>query len=256
MAAHQRRDLGGEGGEGLAQAGDLRRQAAQHARVSGVLEPVGFGDQHGLDLLAPRLELLQGRLLRARRLIEAQSRGMGAIAGEHAGIDRVGLGQAEILGEEAHPRAMRPVHLEAQLAAGREHVTLVAAGRLADDEQGSEPLVGIALELGLEQAPNGGWRVGKPHLPVAGQRVHDEMVLGHFERNDVIELVLSRAHHHGVRPIILDCMRPCEASLPFGWTRHGAARVGDNLRPRGSIPAGTARRPLTGVATPVSGPNP
>ena len=141
---------------------------------------------------------------------------------------------------------MGAVAIEAEDDGGFEHMALIAAGGLADDEQGADPLLHVALDLGAQQAVHGSGGVGDAHPPVARQDMEDEFVLGDFDGDNVLEAALAREHRHGVRPAILDCIRPSKGLSTVRMNAASAAGVGDKLRPRRSIPAGTARRPRTG----------
>ena len=54
---------------------------------------------------------------------------------------------------------------------------------------------------------------------VARQHMDDQRLLGHFERNDMLERSVVGLIVMVLIPVILDCMRPSKAPLPFGWTR-------------------------------------
>jgi hypothetical protein len=53
--AHQLGDLLIERGQNSLEGADVQFEAGKHASVGGVLEPVGLGEEHLLDLLAPCL---------------------------------------------------------------------------------------------------------------------------------------------------------------------------------------------------------
>jgi len=225
-------NLGFEPRQGRAQAGNVPLEASHHTGMAGMLEPVGLGHQHLLHLIAPPFQLPQHHHLGRQRHIEAQALGLEAVERQHAGIDRIGLGQEpQIPGEVAHAGSVRLVHGKSELDTDFEHLALVAAGGLADDAERAELGPSAAPYLPQQEPADRLGRVGDAVLTVAGQHMHDQGLLGHLERDDVIEWALSRAHSHGARSVILDCMRPCEASLPFGWTRNWAPRVEDNRGP-------------------------
>ena len=122
-------------------------------------------------------------------------------------------------------------------------MALIAAGRLADDEQRAEIGLGVASHFSEQRLADRFGFVGGDALFAGGQDMNDETVLGDFERNDVIECRQSRVHSHGGDSVILDCMRPSKALLPFGWTWNSAAQAKIALDRVGSSRDTAARRP-------------
>ena len=61
-----RRDLGLKGRQGFAKACNMRLKASAHADVTGMLQPVGFGEEHLLELVAPGFEVSERQNLRRR----------------------------------------------------------------------------------------------------------------------------------------------------------------------------------------------
>jgi len=53
-------------------------------------------------------------------------------------------------------------------------------------------------------------------------------------------------------PVILDCMRPSKARLPFGWTRVLAGEGQDKLRPSRIVSPHDRSPPDEGMAIPSS----
>ena len=101
-----RRDLGLKRCQGFAKAGDMRFKASADAGVAGMLHPVGFGEEHLLELVAPGFQVSERQNLGRRRNIDAKIRGLKPIEGKNAGVDRIGLGEkAEIPGEMANARS-------------------------------------------------------------------------------------------------------------------------------------------------------
>ena len=67
----------------------------------------------------------------------------------------------------------------------------VAAGGLADDQERTKAGLGIAMHLPQQQLADGLGLVGELVLPVARQDMDREGVLGHIERDDVVERAVS-----------------------------------------------------------------
>ena len=162
---------------------------------------------------------------------------------EQARIDGIGLGsQPQIVGKAAHARAMCPVHGEAQRDGHVEHVPLVAAGRLAHDQERSQFVFAVALQLGLEQTTHRLHLVGDAALLIGWRAVHNQTFFRHLERNDMIERRANRRHSCVDHLGFLDCMRPrgpLYRSDGSGESGAGLAITCDRV---GSIPATTARR--------------
>ena len=174
--------------------------------------------QQQQDVVAAALELAQPRLLGPRRLVEPQAHGLQAELGQDAGVNRIGFGQrATILGVGADARAMGLVASDAEFDADVEHMALVAASGFAHHQHAAELFRGVALQLAFEQPTPATGTVGEGAVCAAGQAVHTECLLGDLERDHMIEVGLSRDHSGECHLSILDCMRPSEALLPFGW---------------------------------------
>src|SRR5208337_628720 len=78
--------------------------------------------------------------------------GLQAIEGEHARIDRIALGdKAKIFGEVPDPRAVGFVRRYLKFLTDFKQMTLVAAGRLADNEERPNVQTGVAPLLRDEQ---------------------------------------------------------------------------------------------------------
>src|SRR5271166_2079350 len=138
------RDLGLKRCQGFAKAGDMRLEASADAGVAGMLQPVGFGEEHLLELVAPGFQVFERQNLGRRRNIEAKIRGLKPIEGENAGVDRIGFGEkAEIPGEMANARSVSLVDGDPEFFADFENMAFIAAGRLANDEE--RPKGGLAL---------------------------------------------------------------------------------------------------------------
>lgn len=226
-----RGDLGCERRQCLAQAGDVRLEAAPHAGMARVREPVALGDQHLLHLITPGLQCPERHQLGRRRRIQAQPRGVAAVEGQHPGIDRIGLGgQAEIAGKMADAGSVCLVHREPECDADRQYVALVAAGGLADDEEWPAAGRPVAPHLVQQALADRRGRVGDGVLPVVGQNMNRQRLLSDLECDNVIEGG-GCGVHSPARSVILDCMRPSQALLPFGWTRNLARRVKDSRGP-------------------------
>src|SRR5271166_6194691 len=54
-----RRDLGLKRSQGFAKAGDMRLEASADADMAGMLQPVGFGEEHLLELVAPGFQVFE-----------------------------------------------------------------------------------------------------------------------------------------------------------------------------------------------------
>src|SRR3990172_10461432 len=138
---------------------------------------------------------------------------------------------------------------ETQLGGGTQHMTLVAAGGFANDEQRTEPFLAVLSHLGAEAPAHGGQLVGDHTLLVRRQGMHDESFLGDLERNDMVEGRARRDHSWVCHSGVPGLYAAVKASLPFGWPER--ERRGGEVscaRSRGLIPAPAPRRPKRNAA--------
>ena len=143
------RDLGLKRRQGFAKAGDMSSEAPAYTGVTGVLQPVFLGEEHLLSLVAPGFQVLERQDLGRRLDIEVKIGGLQPKKGENTSVDRVGFGdEVEISGEAANPRSMGFARGDPELHAEIENMALIAAGRLADDEQRAEIGLGVASQFG------------------------------------------------------------------------------------------------------------
>jgi hypothetical protein len=144
-----RRNLGLKRSQGFAEACNMRLKASAHAGVTGMIQAAVFGEEHLLELVAPGFQVSERQNLRRRWNVKAKVRGLEPIEGEHAGVDRIGLGEkAEISGEMANARSVGLVRGNPEFFADFENMAFIAAGRLADDEERPKGGLGIAPHLG------------------------------------------------------------------------------------------------------------
>ena len=166
----------------------MRLKASAHADVTGMLQPVGFGEEHLLELVAPGFQVSERQNLRRRWNVKAKVRGLKPIEGKNAGVDRIGLGEkAEISGEMANARSVGLVRGNPEFFADFENMAFIAAGRLADDKERPKGGLGIAPHLGHQRFADCCRLVGGDALFFSGQNMNNQTVLGDFERNDMIE---------------------------------------------------------------------
>jgi hypothetical protein len=183
-----RRNLGLKRGQSFAKACDMRLEASAHAGVTGLLQPVRFGEEHLLELVAPGFQVSKRQKLGRWRNIEAKIRGLKPIEGKNAGVDRIGLSEkAEIPGEMANARSVGLVRGDPEFFADFENMAFIAAGRLADDEERPKGVLGIAPHLGEERIADRLRLVRSDALFFGGQNMNNQTILGDFERDDMIE---------------------------------------------------------------------
>jgi hypothetical protein len=140
--------------------------------VTGVLQPVFLGEEHLLNLVASGFQVPERQDLGRRPNIEVKIGGLEPIKGENASVDRVGLGEkAEIPGEAANPRSMGLVRGDPEFHAEIENMALIAAGRLADDEQRAEIGLGVASQFSEQRLADRFGFVGGDALLAGGQDI-------------------------------------------------------------------------------------
>jgi len=186
--AEMRRDLGLKRRQGFAKAGEMRLQASADDGVAGMLQPVGFREEHLLNLVAPSFQVSKRQNLWRQRNVKPKILGLKPIKGENAGVDWICFrDKAEIPGEMANACAMRLVYGDAKLHADRKNMALVAAGGLADSQHRAKAALGVAPHFGNQRFADCLRLVRRDALLIGGENMNNQAILGDFERNDVIE---------------------------------------------------------------------
>ena len=143
----------------------------------------------------------QGLQLGRARGIKVQTVRLQAVEGKHASIERIGLGnKAKIFGKVPDARSMGLVGGQAELDTNLKQSALIAAGCLADNEEGPEAQIGVAPHLRDEQLADRLGFVRDGVAFIARQDVDGKALLANVEGDDMVECIVSWVHSHDAIP--------------------------------------------------------